>query len=186
VGTDENRHKIVLILLGLFVVVVFLGKRKKLFVPISRKEGGDLLERSGTVGSGLFLEGQKGLLAEVKGMATDFPPLLHLLDDSAVLPTDLFGEIAQDAESTAGFEAENPEGGGDDLFLDPVEGVGHPVVDLEVVESGDTPGDLVREHAPDGPPENLRRCPVMERSPAWVRVRPLPQERQVFQFIPKQ
>ena len=41
----------------------------------------------------------------------------------------------------------------------------------------------MRDHASDGPPQDLAGGSEMERSTAWVTVHPLPQEGEVLQLV---
>jgi len=145
-------------------------------------EGTEGLEGGGLLGNlglgrldGLGAELVELLLALVESGGLDLPLSLELVDDVAVSPADLGGELAEVSEAAHGLQAEDAESRGDDDALDVVEGRGNTLIDFELGEREGTTGSLVGEHATDGLPEDLGGSPVVVGTTAGVGVAALVQ-----------
>ena len=98
-----------------------IANARALLISTGGKDLVDLGELALGGGLGLGLEGIAGLLLLVVGIGLGLALVLELLEEVLVLPSDLVGEIAEDGVVADGVEADDAEGGGDDL-------AGHAVV----------------------------------------------------------
>lgn len=74
-------------------------------------------------------------------------------------------QAADGAVLATGLQTQDAQGLGNDHLLHLVVGRGDALEDLEALESGGTPGSLVRNHAPDGLVEDSGGGAEVER--AW-------------------
>jgi len=114
------------------------------------------------LGLGLLLELEVGALVLVVDGGLDLALSLQGRDDVLVLPSDLVGQTAQNAEFAVGLESENPEGRRDDVSLSLVIGSRDSLVGAVSLHGVLSAGQLVRQHSADGLVQNAAGGSVME------------------------
>ena len=147
-----------------------IASAKALLISTGGKDLVDLGELALGGFRGLGLEGIAGLLLLVVGIGLDLALVLELLEEVLVLPSDLVGEIAEDGVIADGVEADDAEGGGDDLAGNAVVRVGDALEGREAGHGVLATCCLLMAHAADGTPDHASGALEMEWATARVGV----------------
>jgi len=119
----------------------------------------------------------------VEGGRLEFASFLEGRDDRLILPANLVGETTELTELTTWPQSEDLERRGhDDALLLVIRGR-DTLVHLQALHRVLAAVQLVRQHASDGPPEDLAWSAEMIRTTSGVRVHVLLQEIQILEFV---
>jgi hypothetical protein len=108
------------------------------------------------------------LLEEVHGV--DLALVLQSLEEVLVLPSDRVGQVAHHGVLTAGLEAHDAEGGGDDDALLLVEWGGDPLEGRKAGQRLLPPGRLLVDHPANRPPHDQGGALLVEGASSGVGV----------------
>jgi len=122
-------------------------------------------------------------LALVERRRLELASLLERRDNALVLPADLVREATELTVLTARLEAQNAQGRGNDDALLLVVRRGNALIDLEALQRVLAAVQLVRQHSPDGAPEDLAGCAKVEGTACRVGAVALLQEVKVLQLV---
>merc|ERR1711981_429133 len=150
----------------------------------------EVAQFSGNRGKGLLLvlnglgaHTLRGNLLLVVGRGSDLTLELKLLNNITILPSDLRGQTAENAECTSGAKTEYTEGVRDDHALSLVIRRRDTLEDLKTGKSLLTTNSLVGNHTANSAPEDLGGRSQVEGSSLGVDVATLAQERVVVVLV---
>jgi len=135
-------------------------------------------------GLGLILELEIGAFLLVVDSRLDLTLGLQGGDDVLVLPSNLVGETAQNAEFAVRLEPKYSQSGGNDVSLPLVIRSGNSLVGAISLHGVLSTGQFVRQHPADGAVKDAAWGSMMEGSPLGVDQATLAKVVHVFQLVP--